>query len=125
MVHIGKELQDTRKMDRPSKVIVVIITDGQENASKEFDGRQIARLIEEQKQKYAWEFFSLGTEFDVEAVASDLNIDHDRAFHYGNTEEGIGENYDKVNFAISYMRAGKTRLDGAWKRKKKDERGNK
>lgn len=108
-------------MARPSKVIFVIITDGQDNASKEFNGWYIACLIDEQKGNYAWEFFFLGTEFDFEAVASDLNIDFDHAFHYENTEEGVAENYDKVNYAISYFRKEKTKLDGNWKRKKKDD----
>lgn len=46
--------------DRPMKVLVVIQTDGEENASKEFTNNQIKALIDKQTEIYKWEFQFIG-----------------------------------------------------------------
>ena len=41
--------------ERPNKTMFVIITDGQENSSREFSSAKVKELITEQKQKHDWE----------------------------------------------------------------------
>lgn len=55
------------------KVIVVIQTDGQENASREFTQRDLADLIKE-KTEAGWEFVFLGAGIDSYAEAKGLGI---------------------------------------------------
>jgi len=43
---VGERLSKTKEEDRPSKIIFVITTDGQENSSKEFTQKQIKEMIE-------------------------------------------------------------------------------
>ncbi len=66
--------------------VVTIITDGEENASRKFTGRQIYTIVERLKEK-GWTFAFMGANQDVMAVAKHLNIDHARAFDY--TDEGM------------------------------------
>ena len=61
--------------------MVTVITDGLENASREYDGRRIVKLVEELKKK-GWIFTYMGANHDVEAVARSLAIDHAAAFNY-------------------------------------------
>jgi uncharacterized protein YegL len=60
---IGKGIEDTERTiadadKRPDKVVVVIMTDGFENASQEHTFKSVSALIEEQK-KAGWEFIFL------------------------------------------------------------------
>ncbi len=59
--------------EKDHAVLVTAVTDGLENASKEYSGKSIHDLITELKGK-GWVFSYIGTDHDVEAVASTLNI---------------------------------------------------
>jgi hypothetical protein len=48
--------------ERPSKVIFATLTDGLENASKEWAGAQVKEAIETQTEKFNWSFVYLGTD---------------------------------------------------------------
>jgi Mg-chelatase subunit ChlD len=54
-------------------VLVTIITDGYENASREYGGHDIKNLVAELKAK-GWVFAYIGTNQDVDAVADDMGI---------------------------------------------------
>lgn len=60
-------------------VLVTIMTDGEENASKEYTGKAIKQLIEELKLKN-WTFTYIGTDHDVEKFADSLSINNKMAF---------------------------------------------
>jgi von Willebrand factor type A domain len=62
---IGKRLANTPENQRPEKVIMVIITDGYENNSKEFSRKQIFDMVTHQREKYNWEFIFLGANIDA------------------------------------------------------------
>ena len=57
---VGSRLAAMLEHERPGRVAVVIITDGCENASKEFSGEQVQRMISHQREKYCWEFIFMG-----------------------------------------------------------------
>ncbi len=61
-------------------VLVTILTDGAENASKEFTGNSIKALVEELSQNN-WTFTYIGTDHDIEKIASSLSITNTFAFH--------------------------------------------
>lgn len=71
---VGKRLVDMDEANRPGRVIFLIITDGYENASKEFDQAQIKALITEQTEKYNWLFVYLGANQDAFAEARKYGI---------------------------------------------------
>jgi len=67
------------QVSKDDKVLVTIITDGEENSSKEWNHRQISKLIETQKQQH-WVFTYIGTNQDVEKVSRSLNISNSMSF---------------------------------------------
>ena len=54
-------------------VLVTILTDGEENASKEYNGDAIKKLVEEMKQS-GWTFTYIGTDHDIEKFAMNISI---------------------------------------------------
>lgn len=73
--------------------VVTVITDGYENASKEYSGKAIKALVERMKNEEGWNFAYIGTNQDVEATASSLSIDHHMSFR--DDEVGMAEAWEK------------------------------
>jgi uncharacterized protein YegL len=71
---IGNELAATPEADRPAKVIIAILTDGEENASQLFSMADINQRITHQTEKYQWEFMFLGANQDAIATAALMGI---------------------------------------------------
>ena len=62
-----------KKVTEDDKVLVTLVTDGYENASKEYSGKAIMALVDELKAK-GWVFAYIGANQDVEAVAVTISI---------------------------------------------------
>ncbi len=62
-----------------ANVLVTILTDGEENASKEYSGTDIKKLIEELKLN-RWTFTYIGADHDVEKFATSLSITNTMIF---------------------------------------------
>jgi Mg-chelatase subunit ChlD len=58
--------------DRPSQVMLVIITDGQENSSREFTKDKVTQMITEKKEEHDWQFVFLSA--DLAAMQEARNI---------------------------------------------------
>jgi Mg-chelatase subunit ChlD len=81
--------------DKDNKVIFAIITDGRENASTEYQKKNVKDLIEK-KQKDGWEFIFLGANIDAISEAGSIGISPRRTVQYKNSERGVRANYDAV-----------------------------
>lgn len=71
---IGERLEAMEENSRPGCVIVVIVTDGHENSSKEFTRAIVRQMIEEQRTKYNWQFVYIGATAESFAEAASLSI---------------------------------------------------
>lgn len=78
---------------RAEEVIFVIITDGEENASREFSATHLKRLIKKEQEEYGWEFIFLGANIDAVTTADNYGIRRDRSFDFLADSAGIGLNY--------------------------------
>lgn len=72
-------------------VLVTVLTDGEENDSKEFNGLAIKKQIEELKQNN-WTFTYIGTDHDVESFAISVSIDN--TLRFSKTEEGVSAMFE-------------------------------
>lgn len=70
----GERLAKLAESDRPGLVIFVVMTDGHENASKEFDQSQIKQLIERRQSDSGWQFTFLGANQDAFAEAGGMGF---------------------------------------------------
>ena len=69
-----------KKVAEDDKVLVTVVTDGYENASKEYSGKAIKALVDELKAK-GWVFAYIGANQDVEAVAATISITNTLRFN--------------------------------------------
>lgn len=113
---IGNAQKNTTKEYRAEKVVFVITTDGMENASREFSYDKIRTMIENQKEKYNWEFIFLGANIDAVRTASSIGICKSRAQNFHNDSAGIGVMYDIVGETLSAYRSAprNSRIEDNW-----------
>ena len=71
--------------DDNSLALVTVITDGYENASREFSLTALKSLIDSYKDQ-GWQFTYIGADHEVEQVAFSLHIDH--CLQFDKSEEG-------------------------------------
>ncbi len=102
--HIGNVHRYARKEDVPEKTLIIITTDGMENASRRYTYPQVRKMIQE-KQKHGWEFLFLGANIDAAAEASRFGIGQDRAANYCCDAKGTALNYTVISEAISQFRS--------------------
>lgn len=74
-----------QKASHEDTVLVTVITDGYENSSRRWSGRQIKSIVSELRQM-GWTFNYIGANQDVDKVADEIGIHNTLAFDA--TEEG-------------------------------------
>ena len=103
---LEKSLSDITEAERPSRVVMVLITDGQENASREFRKDQIEKMIKEKQEKAAWQFVFLSADLDAigDALASGVRaastLAHDKDSH------GVGAAWAALSRSVAAYRSG-------------------
>ena len=101
---IGAVQKNTTEDYRAEKVMFVIITDGEENASRHYSSAQIRQMIQHQKERYGWEFIFLGANIDAVETAGRFGIDADRAVDYVPDGEGTELNYRMMSETVATFR---------------------
>ena len=100
----GERIDGLPASARPEHVVVLIITDGQENASHRFSAADVKRLVGDRKRA-GWEFFFLGAELDSFADADRMGIDRNR--QAGFTKSDSLSSYRHMSRSIKdYMKSG-------------------
>lgn len=114
ITRFGELHKHLNKGDRAQKVVVVIITDGMENASRAYGYEQVKRLVSRQRDRFGWEFIFLGANIDAIGTADSMGIHAERAANYHADEMGLPLVYEAVSRTIGHMRAGIS-VDSSWK----------
>ena len=104
--HIGNVHKYIRPEDRPDNTLVVITTDGMENASSRYSREQVENMVKHQQEKYGWEFIFIGANIDAYEEARKFGISKERAANYVCDEIGTANVYAGISRAVcSVMRA--------------------
>lgn len=118
---IGRTIMETvSRMEKdgvcPSKrrVLVMIMTDGLENDSREYDKATVKSLIEATTNDYHWNYIFMGANIDSVAEAGALGIRADYAMNYSHDSEGVQESFSRMNEAAKEARE-TGNVDGNWK----------
>lgn len=101
---IGNAQKNTAEEYRAEKVMFVIITDGEENASRRYSAETVREMIKRQKEKFGWEFIFLGANIDAVETAGRFGIDADRAVDYVPDSEGTELNFCMMTETIAEYR---------------------
>jgi hypothetical protein len=98
----GKRLAAMPESDRPEKVIVTIMTDGEENSSREHTTESVRKLIEHQEKKYGWKFIYIGANQDAFKEASTRGMS--ASLNFAATDKGTKSAYFASSTTLSKMR---------------------
>ncbi|MGD9901570.1 MAG: hypothetical protein AB7S44_03430 [Spirochaetales bacterium] len=111
---ISDEIADLVEDEKPEKVVVVTVTDGEENSSRAFNLSQIRKIVKEKTKKDKWEFLFLGANINAIHCASNLGIGAKMASNYSASTEGVKSNYASISKALQSYRENGI-IDKKWK----------
>ena len=90
--------------DRPKKVLFCIITDGQENRSKEFKKPEVMQMIEARKQE-GWEFIFMSCDQNaIQDAVRDYGINANNTMSFTKSAKGTRDGYTRLSCTVSSYR---------------------
>lgn len=92
--------KDSKGEEMPSNTMVVIMTDGMENASKEYSLKQIKEMIKEQQDRYSWSFIFQGSDVTTSKDADAYDVKY-KTF---TSKKDLFKNYALLSKAVSCYR---------------------
>jgi len=105
IVSMDQKLSVLEESEKPKKVIMVVITDGQDNSSKEYTKSAIASMIKTKESDSDWEFLFLGANMDSVKEAASFGFSGNNVAEYATNAVGTKETFDLVSDSIkSYRR---------------------
>jgi Mg-chelatase subunit ChlD len=81
---LKQKIASIPQTERPSRVVVAVITDGYENASKEFNLEQIKEMIK-QNEALGWDFMFMGSTLDAIDVAKNIGFSGKKAAFFSSS----------------------------------------
>lgn len=90
---VGEKLAAMPEAERPGKVIVLITTDGKENASREYKLEQVKALFIEQQETYNWQISYVGANVDAFAEAASIGLRTNSTMNFAATGRGTAMAY--------------------------------
>ena len=87
------------------RVLVLIMTDGLENASHEYQKATVKSMIEKATNDYKWNFIFMGANIDSISEASSIGIAPTHAANYSHDREGVAKSFMQMEAAAAEMRS--------------------
>ncbi|MBC8144387.1 MAG: VWA domain-containing protein [bacterium] len=91
--------------ERPEQVIIMILTDGHENASAHYTNAKIAQMIAHQRDVYSWEFVFLAANQDAIATGGRMGISSDQSLTYAASKIGTNAAFDSISASTKRRRS--------------------
>ena len=82
VVDAGARLAALPEHERPGTVVVAVMTDGYENASREWSHQAIKALVDQQTETYGWQFLYMGADQDAIEVGASIGVPKEHAMTY-------------------------------------------
>ena len=93
---------------KPTDVVMVIITDGMENSSREFSKNQIVKMIQA-KQKEGWQFIFLSADLDAIQEAGEYGMHAHSTMAFCLSPDGTEKMWKSTSKSLSRYRLDKTK----------------
>lgn len=102
----GERLAALSEAERPDKVLVVIITDGEENSSRIYTRQQVFDMISHQQDVYNWQFVFIGANQDAIATGAGIGIRAMNTMSFDASDEGYAAMTKSLSEAAASYRVG-------------------
>lgn len=103
IIDTGKHLGAMKEADRPSGVMIYIMSDGAENHSKEFKPHEIKAMVEHQESKYSWQFVYIGANQDSKKESANYGISN--SFNFSASGQSVGATFMNLSEATQMFRS--------------------
>lgn len=105
-VELGAELAALPEDERPGHVIFIIVTDGGENASKEYTASVVKTLVEKQTNKYGWNYVFLAANQDAVLTGKDYGFTAGNSMTWGANAAGVANTGAALSTYATTTRSG-------------------
>jgi Mg-chelatase subunit ChlD len=103
---LEKSLAELAKKDRPGKVVFAVVTDGEENASREFTKKQVMKMIKEKTEKEEWQFVFLSADLGAIDEARDLGVSINASLAFEKDARGTKDAWNSLSKSAVKFRSG-------------------
>lgn len=104
---IGKAISTKIAKPNNTNVVLAILTDGEENASKEYTQKMISDMIKTVEKLYNWQVFYLAANQDAITVGETIGVKAQCCSSFSSTPQGIKDVIDQTSAAIASLRISK------------------
>lgn len=101
---VGHAFADMEEAERPEHVLCVIITDGMENASREYTSKDVKDRIEHQKTAYKWDFQFLAANQDAFATGESMGLDKGSCMNFVANAAGVNMLCARMSLCMDKIR---------------------
>lgn len=101
---LGKSLMLVPEEQRPGKVLFLVMTDGEENASREYTKSAVANMVKTQEDVYSWNFIYMGANVDAFSESQGMGMRAGSTIAYNATSRGVGAAYGVMSKSVSSLR---------------------
>jgi len=102
---VGVQLSKISEDKRPERVLVAIVTDGDENSSGAVTGDDVKKRVAHQESVYKWKFVYLGANQDAYNVSNTIGLSRSNSMNYSISKLGINNMMTGVSESIKSMRS--------------------
>jgi hypothetical protein len=124
MLHLDEALGAAAGGTAPGNILFVVITDGLENASREFSRSRVLGMIEKRKAD-DWQFVFLSADLDAVQEAGDLGVPMMSRMAFAKSSGGVDAMYSMLAEKVSDVRSRRSprvEFDDADRAKQEEER---
>lgn len=86
------------------KTILTVMTDGEENTSREYSYSQVSSLIKEVEEKLGWDVLFMGANIDVAKMATQMNLSAGKFASFEATGKGMQDQFTAMAAATTAYR---------------------
>jgi hypothetical protein len=103
MEETASDIAGRAAAEQPENVIVVVLTDGKENAS-ETPQDVVRERVEARREDDGWEFLFIGANQDAALTAEQVGMDADNSLNMAHSGEGTNSAYQATSRRVSQAR---------------------
>lgn len=100
--NVAKRMKDAA--DKPDKVVFLIMTDGEENSSKEYNQKTVFEAIQKHKTDDKWAFIFIGANIDTMQAGSGMGVSTGNTLGYTGTSRGVATAFTNMSMSVSNLR---------------------
>lgn len=103
VARLFSELKQNTVEDEHTSYLILVVSDGQENSSVEYNANKIAEMVTERKNSNKWTISYIGANQDLSIVKNNLKIE---GFNWIQTADGTNSAWNTIrNASVKYCSA--------------------